>query len=169
MATDSQFRRAVCQKHEALLEDYLNGELSGADAKPALEHWQNCPSCRVLLEDAALSTRLLRAAGPSPDPGPGFARTVMARIRATENERSALRASFWQPFVSFGWRFAATATLALMAFVSYNVRWGHRAQPSVIAARPIEVTDILAPEPVKVSANGDEVLLMVADSGHEKD
>lgn len=169
MATDSQFRSAGCQKHEALLEDYLNGELSGADAKPAIEHWQNCPSCRALLEDAALSARLLRAAEPSPDPGPGFARKVIARIRAVESEKSALRASFWQPFVSFGWRFAATATLALMAFVSYDVRWGHHAQPNVVAARPISVSDILAPEPARVSANGDEVLMMVADSDHEKD
>ena len=169
MATDSQFRSAVCQKHEALLEDYLNGELSGAEANDAIEHWQNCPPCRARLEDAALSTRLLRAAEPSPDPGPGFARRVMARIRTVENERSALRASFWQPFVSFGWRFAATATLALMALVSYNVRRSHAAQPNVVAVRPNEGSDMLAPEPVRVSANGDEVLMMVADSGHEKD
>jgi len=160
MATDSELGRAACLKHEARVEDYLNGELSGAEAKAAIEHWQNCPPCRARLEDAALSTRLLRAAEPSPDPGPGFARRVMARIRTVENERSALRASFWQPFVSFGWRFAATATLALMALVSYNARWGHPAQPNVVTVRPTEgmSMDILSPEPTTVAASGDEVL-----------
>src|SRR5208337_2596920 len=128
MATDFEFGRTACRKHEVLVEDYLSG-VAGADAKSAIEHWQNCPPCRALLEDAALSMRLLRAAEPSPDPGPGFARGVMTRIRAAENERIAVRANFWQPFVSFGWRFAATAALALMALVSYNAGLDHRAQP----------------------------------------
>jgi len=160
MTTESQFGRVDCQKHEALLEDYLNAELSGAEGKAAIEHWQNCPSCRAQLEDAALSTRLLRAAEPAPDPGPGFARRVMASIRAAESERSALRANFWQPFVSFGWRFAATATLALIALVSYNARWSRHAQPNVVTVRPTEgmPMDILAPEPTTVAANADEAL-----------
>jgi hypothetical protein len=167
MATDSEFGHTACRQHEALLEDYLNEELSGTDAKSAIEHWQNCSSCRALLEDAALSMRLLRAAEPSPDPGPGFARTVMTRIRAVENEKAALRANFWQPFVSFGWRFAASATLALMVLVSYNARWGHRAQPNGVTARPTEGMDMFAPAPATVP-NIDEVLMMVADSDYEK-
>jgi hypothetical protein len=169
MTSDCEFGRSACRKHEALLEDYLNDELSGgADAKSALEHWQNCPTCRALLEDATLSVRLLRAAEPSPDPGPGFARAVLTRIRTAENERVARLANFWQPFVSFGWRFAATATLAVVALVSYNAGWRHRSQPNVDAVRPTEGVEIFGPEPARVPANGDEVLMMVADSGHAK-
>ena len=156
MATESDFDRTGCRQHEALLEDYLNEELSGTDARSTIEHWQNCPFCRASLEDARLSMRLLRAAEPSPDPGPGFARTVMTRIRTAENERITLRADFWQPFVSFGWRFAATATLALMVLVSYNAGWGHRTQPKVVTVRPTEATEIFGPEPVSVPVNGDE-------------
>jgi anti-sigma factor RsiW len=168
MAKQSESGHSACRNYEARLEDYLNGELHGADAQPVIGHWQNCPGCRARLEDAALSLRLLRAAEPSSDPGSGFVRGVMARIRTAENEKLALRANFWQPFVSFGWRFAATATLALMAFVSYNVAWSHRAQPRVVAVRPTEGLDLLAPEPARVSATGDDVLMMVMDNGDEK-
>jgi predicted anti-sigma-YlaC factor YlaD len=166
MATDREVGHTECEKHEVLLEDYLNGELSAADVGPSMEHVQKCSGCRSALERAATSARLLRLTEAWPDPGPGFVRTVMARVRTAENERVALRANFWQPFVSFGWRFAATATLAVVGLVSYNVGWGHRAQPNVVSARP--TIDIFAPEPARVPANGDEVLMMVADNGHEK-
>jgi predicted anti-sigma-YlaC factor YlaD len=158
MATDSRFGPSACRKHEALLEDYLHQELNGADAKSAIEHWQNCSPCRARLEDARMSMRLLQAAEASPDPGPGFPRRVMTRIRAAENERVALRANFWQLFVSFGWRFAATATLALVVLVSYNARWGHRAQPNALAVRPTDGMQIFVAEPSVVPANGDETL-----------
>jgi anti-sigma factor RsiW len=168
MATDSEFGTMACRNREARLEDYVNGELGDAEETSMVEHWQDCSSCRARLEDAALSMRLLRAAEPSPDPGPGFARMVMARIRAVESETAAMRTNFWQPLVSFGWRFAATAALALAALVSYNAGWGHRAQPNVLAVRPTDGMDIFAPEPARVPKNGDEVLIMEAESGHEK-
>jgi len=168
MPKDMGLGNAACGQYEALLEDYLNGELSAADAKVAAEHWQSCAGCSAALQHAAASLRLLRAAKSSADPGPGFARMVMARIRAAEIDQAARRSSFWQPFVSFGWRFAATATLALAVFVSYNAGWGHRLQPNVATARPTETTDLFAPEPARVPANGDEVLMMVADNSHAK-
>jgi len=168
MAKDSEFGPTACRNQEARLEDYVSGELSGAEERSMIEHWQSCSACRARLEDAALSMRLLRAAESSPDPGPGFARTVMSRIGAAESEMLAMRANFWQPLVSFGWRFAATAALALVALVSYNAGWGHRTQPNVVAARPTEGMDIFAPEPARVPRNGDEVLIMEAESGHEK-
>lgn len=169
MVKDTGFGNGACQEYEALLEDYLNGELSGADARLAVEHWQNCAGCRQALQNAAASVRLLRAAEPSADPGPGFARIVMTRIRAVESERSAGRANLWQSFVSLGWRFAATATLALVGLVTYNAGWGHRTQPNVVAVRPTESTDIFGPEPARAPANGDEVLMMVAENGYGKD
>ncbi len=44
----------------------------------------------------------------------------MARIRM-ETER-AERTGFWQPFVTFAWRFAATAMVALVILLTYAVR-----------------------------------------------
>lgn len=167
MATDPEIGHADCERHEALLEDFLTGELTAADAQPTIEHLQKCSNCRSALDQAVMGARLLRSAEPSADPGPGFARIVMARIRTAESEKVAGRANFWQPFVSLGWRFAATATLAVAGLVSYNAGWGHRAQPNVVEVRPTQGTDIFS-EPARVPANGDEVLMMVADNGHEK-
>jgi anti-sigma factor RsiW len=161
MATDAEFKNTACAKYESLLEDYLSGELNVADAKSAAEHWKSCAGCREALEAAAASTRLLRAAAPSPEPSPAFARTVMARIRAAQ-EQAAERASFWQPFVSVGWRFAATATLALVAMLTYDAGWGNRSQPNIAEVRPTVVHDIFSPEP----AGPDEGLLMVAETTH---
>jgi hypothetical protein len=166
MARNPEFGQTDCQKYEPLLEDYLSGQFESADVASALEHSRGCAKCSAALEAAAMSTRVLRAAEPSADPGPGFARMVMARIREAENEWVAVRANFWQPFVSFGWRFAATATVALFALFSYNAGWGHRAQPSVAAVRP--TVDIFALESARVPVTSDDVLMMVADNGHEK-
>lgn len=163
MASYLESGGGACERYEALLEDYLNGELSGADARAVIDHCQRCEGCREALEMGAEGARLLHAALASPDPGSGFARIVMARIRNAETD--TVRANFWQPLVSFGWRFAATASLAVFALVSYNAGWGRRPQPKAAASRPM---DIFAPEPARAPANGDEVLMMVADSGHAK-
>jgi anti-sigma-K factor RskA len=168
MTTNTGDRKAACTKYEALLEDYLNGELSGAAASSATEHWKNCAGCREALDNATASVHLLRVAQPTADPGPGFSRTVMARIRATEGERTRERSVLWQPFVALAWRFAATATLALAVLVTYDAGWGHRPQPEVAAVRPTQVADLFAPDPGIPPANGDEVLMMVAEGGHGK-
>jgi anti-sigma-K factor RskA len=166
MAKDREFEHTDCQKYAPLWEDYVDGQLDGADVTSALQHSHGCADCRAALEAATMSVRVLRVAEPSVDPGPSFARRVMARIRSVENERVAARANFWQPFVFLGWRFAATATLALVALVSYNAGWRHRTQPSVVAVRP--TVDIFAPEPARVPVSRGDVLMMVADNGHEK-
>jgi anti-sigma-K factor RskA len=166
MATDTEFGNIACTSYEAMLEDYVEGTLSAADAKVAEQHWQNCAGCRGALDQAASSVRLLRLVGPSNGPGPSFARTVMARIRAAEQDRSADRTGFWQPLVRLGWKFAATATIVLGVLVSYDAGWGHRTQPSGPTARLIGVSDIFAPDPANPPANRDEILMMVAETNH---
>jgi len=166
MATNERFATGACEQYEALLEDYINGDLSGADARSVADHWQTCAGCRSALQRAAAGARLLRAAEPSANPGPNFARMVMARIRAAEVDEAAGRTNFWQPFVSLGWRFAATASVALGLLVTYNAGWGRLSQPKIATARPIESIDILAPEPAPAPVNRDEVLMMVADNSH---
>lgn len=165
MATNLGSGSTVCSSYESLLEDYLNGALSGADDKRVAEHVETCAGCREALANAEASLRLLRAAGPAEDPGPGFARVVMARIRAAEQEGVTEGAGFWQPFVSFGWKFAVTATLALGLLVTYDAGWGKRPQPNALSARPT-LRDIFVQDRVITPANGDEALMMVAETGH---
>jgi predicted anti-sigma-YlaC factor YlaD len=166
MATDTGFRNIACPEYEALLEDYLDGELQGSAAKGAAEHWKSCAGCREALEQATEASRWLRAAASPPDIGPEFSRAVMARIRRLGDERTVERAGFWQSFVSLGWRFAATGMLALGILLTYAARWGKASQPNVAAVRPTEARDLFSPEPARLPATRSEVLIMVAENDH---
>jgi len=160
-----EFGKGACSEYELLLEDYFDGAL-GAPGKARVEqHLRACAPCRAALENAAASARLMRLAGPSDGPGPAFARTVMARIRAAE-DRLADRMGVWQPLVRFGWRFAATATLVLGVLVTYDAGWVRPAQRNLNGARVAAMTDIFAPDPGKAPASRDEVLMMEAEVTH---
>jgi len=165
MTTDSGLRSAACPEYEALLEEYLGGELDAATAERVAAHWRGCASCREALERASATSRLLRVAAALPEASPNFARTVMARVRLVEDDRAA-RARFWQPFVSLGWRFAATATLAVGILLVYSAHWGGQPQPNIAAMRPTEARDLFSPEPARVPSSGDEVLMLVAENNH---
>ena len=164
--TDTNTRTA-CLQYEALLEDYLEGVLDQAGAETAKRHLRECAGCNDAFERASGSVRLLRIAEPTAAPDPAFARNVMARISLAEQERTAEHAGFWQPIAALGWRFAATATLAVGLLVSCDIGWSHYARLNVPSARSIE-GNLFAPEPARVPANGDEVLMMVAETSHGK-
>ena len=166
MASETNIAGSACGAYEARLEDYLNGELNRADAEEVRKHADICERCGVALDCAVAGARLLRAAEPSVDPGPAFPRLVMARIREAEQQRVAERSGFWHPLVSLGWRFAASATLALGLLLTYGAGSSRHSQPNVAAARPMEGNDLFAPYPAAPPANGDEVLMMVAETNH---
>jgi anti-sigma factor RsiW len=168
MSADMAMPGTACSRYEALLEDYLNASLSPTDASRTEQHLETCSGCREALENARGGMQLFRAAAPEPVvPGAGFSRLVMARIRAAESELTADRAGFWQSLVALGWRFAATAALALALLVAYDAGHARRTQPSDAAIRPIQTTDfLLAAGPAQPPANRDEVLMMVAETNH---
>lgn len=167
MEMDIQPRALACKQYERMLADYLAGECSASESGQADAHLRECSNCRVALEDARRGAGFLRAALPllekSPEPRPEFARLTMARIRV-ETEQSAERGGFWQPFVSFAWRFAATAMVALVILLTYAVR-GHYA-PRAAAGIQGPLADVFAPDPTRVPANQDEILIMVAETDH---
>jgi anti-sigma factor RsiW len=160
--------RACCE-YEAKLEDYLSGQLSSSDAKQVAEHLEVCGACSAALEDATASARLLSLVDATPDPGPAFARTSMARIRA---DLAAAQESkgFWQPFVSLAWRFAATVAVALAVMVSYDIVRPHSQAPetTVAAVQQADVRDLFTTEADRVPLNRDDVLVMVAETEHGK-
>jgi predicted anti-sigma-YlaC factor YlaD len=158
----------ACLQYEALLEDYLEGVLDEAGAETARQHLLDCAGCKGAFDRASGSVRLLRIAEPTAAPDLAFARNVMARISLAEQERTAEHAGFWQPIVALGWRFAATATLAVGLLVSCDIGWSHYdARLNVPSARSIE-GNLFAPEPARAPMNGDEVLMMVAETSHAK-
>ncbi len=163
---EAQFNKPACLDFEALLEDHVTGDLSNADAEKLAEHLESCVACTSALENVAPSVDLLRTLSPAADPGPGFSRMMMARVRQ-ELSRLNEQKSVWQPFVSLAWRFAATATLALAVLVTFDaVR--HNTAPAEMASMGATQTRELFPDPGRLPANRDEVLMMVADTNHEQ-
>lgn len=162
------YKTSACPEYEALLEDSISGEIGGADAIRLSEHLKSCPGCREARDLVAMTPRLLRLAEATPDPGPGFSRDVMARIRTDRDVRA--ERGFWQPLVSLGWRFAATATLALTLLVAYDSTFHveQATHPAPALEASSRIPDMFSPDPARVPSSRDEVLMMVAEDEHGK-
>jgi anti-sigma-K factor RskA len=163
----NQFSFNACPSYEAVLEDYLEGQLNASDLKDLRAHLAVCSGCSEALTLAEGSMRLLRYAEPALTPGPQFSRLVMARIRANESARSEERASFWRPLVAMSWRFAATAAVALVLLLTYDVVGNTNRRPEVAVvsqdeANLPETAGIFTSEPVAPPATRGDVLLLVA-------
>jgi hypothetical protein len=169
MEIEKQYGALACEKYEPLLADYLAGKGTAADGAKVEAHLRGCLNCRMAMESAQAGSEFLVAALPlldkSPEPRPEFARTTMARIRM-ERENAAERIGFWQPFVAFAWRFAATAMLALVILLTYAVRMRHLGVRPTSTIGQAPLMDVFAPDPTRVPANQDEILLMVAETDH---
>jgi predicted anti-sigma-YlaC factor YlaD len=160
----SDYKSAACVEHEALLEDHLNGELVGPDAAKLAEHLKSCAGCTAALADAESSTQLLSAGEPTADPGPGFARVVMARIRNEMDSREDK--SIWRPFVSLAWKLSATAALALVLLVTFDVKQHSvevRDQNEMAIMTSNDTPELLSDE-ARLPANRDEMLILMAET-----
>ncbi len=162
---NAEVNYAACPRYEAALEDQLQGTLRGPEAASLTEHLQSCAGCRAALDDAAVSARLLAIAEPVPDPGAGFSRIVMARIRQQLQTNEGK--SIWRPVVSVAWRFAATAAFALVMLVSFDLGRQSQLQSEQSIVAENRVPEI-APDRPSLPANRDEVILMMADTSHGK-
>jgi anti-sigma factor RsiW len=161
-----EMKNSACSDYEALLEDSISGELGGADAARLSQHLKGCMGCREALEFVSLSPRLLRLGERIADPGPGFAPEVMARIRVDKDVRA--EKGFWQPLVSLSWRFAATATLALAVLVAYDSSSHKQLDQTAVSINASQPQDIFSPDPTRMPASRDEVMMMVAENKHGK-
>ena len=159
-----------CNHFEPLLEDYVHGELPREFAQRLAAHLEACSDCRDALDDLRISAKLVNAAfEQTSDPGPSFARMVMARINTTQHWFQEQR-SFWRPFEVIAWRLAFSAALALAFLFAYGFRNG----PIVTWEEPPAVlvpqTDAFA-QPVPFSpstSNSSEVLMAIAERRHEQ-
>jgi anti-sigma factor RsiW len=165
--SSADYRTSACSEYETALEDYVNGEFADAETVKLTEHLKACTGCSNALAEAQVSARLLRAAEPTADPGAGFSRVVMARIRSEVENRE--EKSIWRPFVSLAWKLSATAAVALVMLVTFDARSHERLRNqdelAVIAAN--ETPELLSDEGRQPS-NRDEVLILMAEGGNAK-
>ena len=170
MSTDTNLGATACRQYEQRLAEYLAGELDPLYTRSVEKHIAECADCRSAFENARDAVRLFSIAGPflerAPEPRPEFARLTMARIRVENDRLSAEGSSLWQPLVSFAWRFAATAMLALMILLTYAVRGHGRSRAVVGPIGQQQLSDVFAPDPTRAPADQDEFLLMVAETNH---
>jgi anti-sigma factor RsiW len=163
---EKDFKSSACPEFESLLEDHVAGELGGPDAARLTEHIKSCAGCREALALAAASARLLAVVEPTPDPGPGFARLVMARIRA-EQERSSVEKDIWLPFVSMAWRFAAAAAFAGVLLLGYDNSLHPVSQQTIAQVRGTQPGDLVT-EAGAPPESRDDILMMMAETNHGK-
>jgi hypothetical protein len=71
----------TCQQAKSLLDDYIDGELSDADAEPIRHHVESCPECRDEYE-SSLQIKSILANQPFPEPGQQYWTEVMPLIMA---------------------------------------------------------------------------------------
>jgi anti-sigma factor RsiW len=156
--------RNACGEWEGLLEDFLDGALSRHAADQVSAHLARCASCQEAMDAARASARLLRAGcGPVEDPGPVFARRVMALIR----EEEAKGSRFLAPLESLAWRLALSASLVVALLIGYGLRPRAGSQVAVTSARQARTEEIF-PDPDQQPASRDEVLLEIAQTNHGK-
>jgi len=164
--TDNDYRNEACAGYEALLEDFLDGDVGAHEAKNLAEHLTRCSGCRAALDDAKKTGALLRTASPTPDPGPGFPRLVMSRIRAVQEKSAAERKTFWRSVVALEWRFAATAALMVAALLTYDIKWHRTLQSEIRMGQQDETRDLFSPSTRIVPVTQDDVLIMISEEDH---
>ena len=84
-----------CEEYAALLDLYVDGELSGEEAARVRAHLESCPSCQAYV-DGALA---IRAAFPEAEETvvpEGFVQGVMAAVRAEEARSRARKNGRWK-------------------------------------------------------------------------
>lgn len=85
-----------CEEFAALLDLYVDGELSAGEAARVQTHLTACPGCRRYVDDALA----IRAAFPEAEETvvpEGFAESVMAAVRESEGKKAAgRRRVYWR-------------------------------------------------------------------------
>ena len=167
MDSHKQSHHSACVSQEHLLEDYLGGSLATAESEKITRHLADCEGCQRALSGAEAGSRVWRLSASlmavPPKPHPAFARTVMARIREQKIAREA--ASLWNPFVALAWKFAATASLALLVMVTYAFSHADQVQPETasLSVTQTAVHDIFSPVPAGQPDTRSEAILMVTE------
>ena len=87
-----------CKEFSALLDPYIDGELSPEETARVREHLHTCDGCRAYVQAALAIRDAFPEAEDTPVPD-GFAAGVMAAIRAAAAPRGQRRCSPWPPAV----------------------------------------------------------------------
>lgn len=89
----------------------------------------------------------------------------MARIRL-EQQRAGEK-GIWLPFVSVAWRFAAAASLTVIALITYTTTLHPVPQQNIAQVRGAQSRDLVT-DAGGPPESRDEILMMMAETNHGK-
>ena len=138
---DKKVKNKTCAGYEPLLQDYLDGEVRGANLEIVEVHLRECRACAHAVAVARQGSALLSLASVAvEDPGPFFTHRVMAAVRAMSSDSEL---SFWRPLGFLAMRAAWTASIALAVVVAYGAVTTHQAP---LQAELVHKTDVRSVE-----------------------
>jgi anti-sigma factor RsiW len=138
-------KNKTCAGYEPLLQDYLDGELRGANREAVEVHLRECRACAHALAVARRGSALLSLANVGvDDPGPFFTHRVMAAVRAMSTDSEL---SFWRPLGFLAMRAAWTASIALAVVVAYGAVTTHQAPMQAALMHKTDVRSLESREP----------------------
>lgn len=155
----------ACSAYEILLEDYLSGEFKEPDQQRVAAHLSSCPVCSEMVKLAKIGQQLLRnSSEPAVEPGPFFARRVMAAIQSAETG-AAEKTNFWKPLEVLALRAAWSASAALVLLLSYGAISGIPSRPPVAEMRSADSLGLF-PDPVNQALNPEDVLTYAGEANN---
>ena len=162
---DERTKYQACPAYEAVLEDYVSDELSGAEKDRVAAHLHACASCAAAVDATLHGRSILRLAGDAvEDPGPFFTRRVMSRIRALD-QRSGPERSFWKPLEILALRAVWASAAAITLLVAYGNLSGVPTKPPVAEVRSSDQVGLFA-DPMTVPSSQDEMFMRITDTRH---
>lgn len=135
-----------CEKIGKILDEYIGGELAGADTRLADAHLRNCPACAAEERRRRRALALAAAYGRESAP-PGFEAAVRMKIEAEKSHRRSARST---PFIP-RWA-AAAAAFALVILAGAYLQFFH--STTGIKIKNADKTGGLAAEKYKTPETG---------------
>ena len=131
-----------CENFAALLDPFVDGELSPDEMARVQAHLDGCPACRAYVDDALA----IRASFPDAEDTPvpdGFAESVMARIRAeaASQAEAAPQKKTSRPWLKALASLAACCAIVLLAAPMFSHSSKTEAAP---AEAPVAAADTAA-------------------------
>jgi len=162
---DEREQYQACPGYEAVLEDYVSDELSGAEKERVAVHLHACAGCAAAVDATLHGRSILRLAGDAvEDPGPFFTRRVMSRIEALD-QRSGPDRSFWKPLEILALRAVWASAAAITLLVAYGSLSGVPLKPTVAEVRSSDQVGLFA-DPMSVPSSQDEMFMRITDTRH---
>jgi hypothetical protein len=159
---NSGSREVDCAECCASIEDRLQDGAASIEPGSALAlHLSACAACREALEDAVLSSNLMRVAlETAPAPSEPFVTRVMASVReAVDAERVPI--TIWRPLELLASRFALVAAAVLLALSLYLAEFAP-ARPAGGTSQA-EIGAGMPEPPAAPPSNQDDVLISLSE------